>query len=449
MADNRKKPPQRRRKSGKNAPQRAARLPTHARAVAAQSVQAVLRKKQMLDPLFDDLSAKLDPRDRAFALDLTLTTLRRAGAISKLVKQLVDKPVGHGLVQAVLFTGLAQILILGIADHAAVSESVDLVKSDPVAARYAGLVNAVLRRIIRERAIWVQLLDENPLDDMPFWIAENWGQAYGADMLQSMALALRSVPNLDLSFKNAATKSAFMAAAEQAIDLPLGSVRLPAGRVDKLPGYADGSWWVQDFAAHIPALLLGGIMGKHVLDMCAAPGGKTLQLAALGADVTALDRSENRLKILQQNLDRTGLSAHIAIGDATSYQPDRPVDHILLDAPCSALGTYRRHPDGLWSKGPKDVAKLADLQARMLDHAATLLQPGGKLVYCVCSLDPSEGVQQIAAFLDRQPQMHLAPISLDILPDDCHKDGQLIIHPGNIGLPGGCDGFQIATLVKT
>ena len=410
---------------------------------------AVTLKARPFDITLDDLSreARLNARDRAFAFTLIMLSLRQLGALRTVLGKLLDRglPRNATWTEAALVTGLAQILLMRTADHAAVNETVDLIKSLSGKEKgFAGLVNAVLRKAVRKRDQLAAQMEAEPEANLPEWLQKSWTATYGRQAMQAMAATLSGEPTLDISLKSGCDKSDWVAKLE-AEALPTGTLRRAATDVPALAGYDAGDWWIQDMAAAIPATLIGGdIAGKHVLDLCAAPGGKTMQLASMGAEVTSVDRNKNRLKRLEANLQRTRLSATVELADAATFTPDKPVDHILLDAPCSATGTFRRNPDVLWTKGAKDVEKLAALQARILDHAFSLLPVGGTLVYCVCSLEAAEGTNQVEAFLARTPKAArraIEPEEVGGLTELISSVGDLLCLPSLLPDVGGLDGF--------
>lgn len=430
--------------------------PDSPRVVAVRTLMAVALKSRPFDLALNEMAAtaKLNARDRAFAFNLVMLSLRQLGGLKVLMNTLVERgiPFEAKWTEAALITGLAQILLMRTADHAAVNETVDMIKSLSGKEKgFAGLVNAVLRRAIKERETLVKELNTFPEHNLPEWMQKSWAATYGVETMRDIASSLIITPPLDITLKPGEDSDAW-ASKLNAVKLATGSLRLTSADVPALPGYNDGIWWVQDMAAAIPATLLGDINGKHVLDLCAAPGGKTMQLAAAGAVVTAIDRSKNRLKRLKENLKRTKLDALVISADAASYEPQHPADHILLDAPCSATGTLRRNPDVLWTKGPQDVAKLADLQSRILAHAYSLLPVGGTLIYCVCSLEASEGVEQITRFLDIEPSAKRIPITASELGQQnilITTDGDLLCLPSYLKDKGGMDGFYAARLTRT
>ncbi len=425
------------------------------RRVAVRTLMAVTLKSRPFDIALDEMAseAKLSARDRAYTFNLVMLSLRQLGTLRYTLAKLLDRglPKNATWTDAALVTGLAQILFMRTADHAAVNETVELVKSLSGKEKgFAGLVNAVLRKAIKKRDALLTDVTKHPERNLPKWLQNSWADAYGKVTMRAIAQSLASNPPLDISIKpDQSTEE--QAKKLQATLLPTGTLRRDATDVTGLAGYSDGNWWVQDMAAALPATLLGDISGKHVLDLCAAPGGKTMQLAARGAHVTSVDRNKNRLKRLHANLERTKLSANVEQADAATYVPKNAVDHILLDAPCSATGTLRRNPDVIWTKGPEDVAKLANLQTKILRHAFKLLPVGGTLVYCVCSLEQTEGPDQINRFLAQSPQAKRMPIT----PDDIGGLDELITGSGDLlCLPslqseqGGMDGFFAARLTK-
>jgi 16S rRNA (cytosine967-C5)-methyltransferase len=343
---------------------------------------------------------------------------------------------------------------MDVPDHAAVDLSVRLVQSDRRAARYAGLVNAVLRRRAREGKALVDEVATQSLD-LPPWLLARWTANYGEATAREMATALGHEPSLDLTVKSDAAQWATRLHGEV---LPTGSVRtLLHGSVTMLPGFDDGQWWVQDAAAALPARLFGDIAGKSIADLCAAPGGKTAQLAQAGAKVTAIDRSPARVARLRENLARLSLHAETVVADAVEWTgPAEGFDGILIDAPCTSTGTIRRHPDVAWLRQETDIAALAALQQRLLRKSVSLLKSGGTLVYCTCSLDPEEGEQAIATLLAAEPGLRRAPIAASEvagLAEIITADGDLRTLPCHLPHAdprlGGLDGFYAARLVKS
>jgi len=384
-----------------------------ARRIAADILDGVLRRSRPLDEQLDGRSvhvglAHLAERDRALVRRIVAGVLRRLGSLRHIVGTCLDRGVPRDAPRAetALLIGAAQILLLGGPAHAAVDLSVRIVQADRHAARYAGLVNAVLRRLAREGLPRFTALDLAL--DTPEWLMRRWSDTYGEDTARAIAAANASEPALDLTVRHDAAE---WAAKLRGRVLPTGSVRtLPHGPVPLMPGFDEGVWWVQDAAAALPARLFGDVTGLSVADLCAAPGGKTLQLAAAGARVTAVDRSEPRLVRLRDNLQRCGLAAEVVAADAAEWSGG-PFDAVLVDAPCSSTGTIRRHPDIAWLKRPADLTALTALQRRLLERAIGLTRPGGTIVFCTCSLEPEEGEQVTAGVLADHAEIRRKPIS--------------------------------------
>ena len=427
------------------------------RQAAASIIDGVLRRRRPLDELLDDgrTLAGLDERDRALARALIGTVLRRLGSLRHLVTLFVERglPAQAPLVETALLVGAAQILFLDVPDHAAVDLSVRLVQADRHAARFAGLVNAVLRRVTREGAARLAARDALTLDT-PDWLLARWSNNYGDATARSIAVANSHEPALDLTVKGDPDGWAARVGGRV---LPSGTVRMIAhGPVTGLPGFAEGAWWVQDAAASLPARLFGNAAGLRVADLCAAPGGKTAQLAAAGARVTAVDRAPARLERLAQNLARLELSADLVCADVTTWTPERAeFDAVLLDAPCTSTGTIRRHPDVPWLKRESDIAGLARAQGRLIERAVALTKSGGTLVYCTCSLEPEENEHVVAALLAREPGVARQPIAAAEVFDHAefiNEAGDLRTLPCH--LPdadprfAGLDGFYAARLRK-
>ena len=424
-----------------------------ARQAAAAALADVVAHGRTLDERFATPAyLQLEPRDRALARSIVVASLRRLGTLRAALARFLERglPKKSGSLEHILVVGAAQILLMEAPDHAAVDLAVRAARADQRAAPYAGLVNAVLRNVAREKDALLRV--EDPFLDLPQWLSARWRKAWGDERAARMAAMLRCEPTLDVSVRGDAQE---WARRLDGIVLPTGSVRLlNRAPVQELPGYAEGEWWVQDAAAAIPARLLRAGPGMRVADLCAAPGGKTAQLAAAGAQVVALDRSAERLRRLAANMERLRLSVDVAVGDALAYEA-APFDAILLDAPCTATGTIRRHPDVAWVKRASDVAALAVVQGKMLDRACSLLKPGGTLVYCTCSLEPEEGPAQIAALLRRNPDMARAPVEaaeIGGLSDCLTPEGDVRTTPD--ALPNedprlaGLDGFFVARVTR-
>jgi 16S rRNA (cytosine967-C5)-methyltransferase len=430
-----------------------------ARRIAADILDGVLRRKIALD---EQLSGKgahpampsLQERDRALVRRLVGTVLRRLGSLRHLLKGFLERgfPPDAPRAETILLLGAAQILWLEVPDHAAVDLSVRLAQADRRAGHYAGLVNAVLRRVTQSKAT----SPDGKTRDTPDWLLARWTKHYGKDIARAIAVANAQEPALDLTIKPGGQHDAqYWADRVHGRVLPTGSVRtLAHGAVTLLPGFAEGAWWVQDTAAAIPVRLFGNLSGKTAADLCAAPGGKTAQLATAGSKVTAADRSAQRLTRLRDNFNRLGLAANVVAADVLEWTTE-PFDAVLLDAPCSSTGTIRRHPDVPWLKSETDIAALAGMQARLLDRAVELTNPGGTLVYCVCSLEPEEGEQQIDALLARDSRVQRRPVAADEVfgrAEFINAAGDLRTLPTQ--LPdadprwGGLDGFYAARLTR-
>ncbi|HEY5066108.1 MAG TPA: transcription antitermination factor NusB [Xanthobacteraceae bacterium] len=387
-----------------------------ARRIAAGMIDGVLRKKRALDEVLDAAAAdragfaSLAERDRALTRALVGVVLRRLGTLRHLLSPMLGRglPPRAPLVETALLLGAAQILFLQVPDHAAVDLAVRLVQADRHAARFASLVNAVLRRIGREGAAQLATLDPIALDTPP-WLLARWSKSYGEPTARAIAEANSHEPALDLTVKSDPDGWAERLGGRV---LPTGTVRMIAhGPVTALPGFAEGAWWVQDAAAALPVRLFGGLSGKRVADLCAAPGGKTVQLAAGGALVTAVDRSAARLGRVADNLKRLSLTAELVNADAATWTGEQQFDAVLLDAPCSSTGAIRRHPDVPWLKRESDIETLARVQARLLERALSLTRSGGTLIYCTCSLEPEENEHIVAALLAREPGVRRVPIT--------------------------------------
>jgi 16S rRNA (cytosine967-C5)-methyltransferase len=398
--------------------------------------------------------SRLSARDRAFARALASTTLRHLGVIDRLLEPKLQRAPPM-LVTNLLRLGVAQLLYMDTPAHAAVSTIVEAAKADRDSRPFKGMVNAVLRGVERDRndpAKAQAVSGVPPQTYAPEWLFNRWRAAFGEATALAIAARIPEEPSTDLSLRDPGEARELALALDAAI-MAGGSLRTQRrGDVTEWPGFSAGRWWVQDAAAAIPARLLDVQPGERVLDICAAPGGKTLQLAAAGGMVTAIDRSAARLVRLMENLSRVGLLAEVATADAADWSDSRLFDAVLLDAPCTATGTFRRHPDVLWAAKATDIAKLAALQVRLLDSAARRVRPGGRLVYCVCSLEPEEGEAQVRAFLDRHPAFRLSPVAAGEAGAPAHSltfDGALRIHPGLEAPGGGMDGFFAARFARS
>jgi 16S rRNA (cytosine967-C5)-methyltransferase len=432
------------------------------RRAAADLLEGVLRRNRPLDEQLDGRHAsptlrQLSERDRALARRIVATVLRRLGTLRRLVGDLLDRglPGNAPHIESALLTGAAQLLFLDIPHHAAVDLSVRLVQGDRRHARYAGLVNAVLRRIARIGPDQLAALAPLCLDT-PEWLMTRWTATYGLPMAQAIAHANGLEPPLDVTVKSDPERWAERLRGRM---LPTGSVRLAAhGPISALPGYADGNWWIQDAAAALPVRLFGDLEGRVIADLCAAPGGKTAQLAASGARVTAVDRSEPRMARLRENLARTGLEATVVVAPAEEWTPAPPTesfDAVLVDAPCTSTGTIRRHPDIPWRKAPGDIEVLAAVQQRLLNHAIDLTRRGGTIVYCTCSLEPEECENVVAAVIQHDDRVRRQPIAAADVPGIdgfITPQGELRTLPCHWPDPdprmAGLDGFYAARLER-
>ena len=421
--------------------------------VATALYSDILERKRPLDHLIDPSDGDkayraLPPRDRRLVHAIVATALRHRGEIAAALGQMMERkpPKSAGRLPRILEIAAAQILFMDVADHATVSIAVDQVAADKGALHFKGLANAVLRRLAREKTAIRTGLDA-PRLDTPDWLWRRWTKTYGEAETRRIAEALLVEPALDLSVKSDAEG---WAAKLGGIVLPTGTVRLvPSGPVEDLLGYADGEWWVQDAAAALPAKLLADFAGKRVADLCAAPGGKAAALVAAGANVTAVDISKARVARLRANLSRLKLAAETVVADILDWTPPELFDAVLLDAPCSATGTIRRHPDIALLKKPEDIESLAALQEQMIDRAVAMLKPGGVLVFCTCSLEPEEGETQFERALSRH---RLVPLPVD--PGEVGGLAEIITPKGTVRtlpsqLPAanprlsGLDGFFI------
>lgn len=440
-----------------------------ARQSAASLIERVLRKRQSLEEALaaEDVSSRLadqEARDRAFTRLIAATVLRRHGSLAAVLARFLERPLPAEAARAhtILLMGAAQILLLGTPAHAAINLAVEQCRRDRTAHRFAKLANAVLRRVAEQGPAILASLDW-PAVDIPPWIFARWTSTYGAALAKEIAAASLAEAPLDLTLMQPgaehAAEWAVRLAAHGANPLSTGSLRLGEhGRIEDLPGYTEGAWWVQDAAATLPHRLLGDVRGQRVADLCAAPGGKTAALAAAGARVTAIDASAKRLMRLTTNMQRLGLTGAVETiaADVREFAPPAPFDAVLLDAPCTATGTIRRHPDLLHLKRPEDIARLADLQAALLTAAATLVKPGGLLVFCTCSLEPEEGPEQIDRFLAANPAFKRQPLT----PGEAAISQTWITPQGDLRtLPchtpeddparRGMDGFYAARLIHT
>jgi 16S rRNA (cytosine967-C5)-methyltransferase len=430
-----------------------------ARQLATSLAKAVLADGRALDDAMAHAferedNQKLAPRDRAFARLIAATVLRRFGQLEKTLGAFIERPLREerGNLTSILFAAAAQLLFLGTPAHAVINIAVEQCRRDRRTRRFDRLANAVLRRVSEQGPKIIAGQDVVRLN-IPDWLLVRWDRAYGEDVARTIGEASLAEAALDVTVK---AEPEVWVARLGGRALPTGSVRLHArGRVEDLPGYTEGAWWVQDAAAALAGRLFGPVRGWRIADLCAAPGGKTAELAAQGADVVAVDISAQRLARLTANLARLRLRADVVEADACAWAPGVEFDAVMLDAPCTATGTIRRHPDILRLKRPGDVVKSADLQARLLRNAAPLVKPDGLLVYCVCSLEPEEGSEQIERFLTGVPgfvRVPIRPEEIGAEPEWVTAAGDLQTFPFHLPLDApelsGLDGFYAARLKR-
>jgi 16S rRNA (cytosine967-C5)-methyltransferase len=429
-----------------------------ARRLAARLVAGVLVHRRPFDQVLAEAvsrpeAAALEPRDRALAHAVAAAVLRRQGELEHVLGAFLERPLppDRGYLWPILLTGAAQLVCLDLPAHAVVDLAVEATRRDREAHRFARLANAVLRRVA-ERGHELLAREDRLRLNVPEWLWRRWAATYGEEVARRIAEASLKEAPLDISAKTDAEGWARRLGGRL---LPTGSIRLaPGGRIEDLPDYREGAWWVQDAAAALVTRVAGDVTGKAVADLCAAPGGKTASLAAAGAKVTAVDVSASRLSRLRENLQRLHLAADVVEADAASWSPGRTFDVVILDAPCSATGTIRRHPDILRLKQPEDVARMAHLQRAMLANAATLVGAGGMLLYSTCSLEPEEGAAQIEAFLAAHgrdfARVAITAGELGGEADWITPAGDLRTLPFHMALePGelaGMDGFYVARL---
>jgi len=420
------------------------------RAAAQAILGEVLRRRLPLDIIVEKVlgSADLESRDAGFAVAIATETLRRFGQLQAVIHHFVPKlpPQHHaGPTFDILLASACELLFLKVSPHAAVDAANKLAAVDSKAVHFKSLINAVLRRVTREGDAILAAQDASRLN-APDWLWDRWCETYGEDTARKIAMAHLSPPPLDIQAK---TNSSVL---PQGIALPGNVLRIAnGGHVEDLPGYADGHWWVQDFAATLPVRLLGDVRGKTIIDLCAAPGGKTAQLAASGANVIAVEREPARAQRLRENLSRLRLLAELVESDVRDFVPKERAPFVLLDAPCSATGTIRRHPDLPWNKSAADVGLCAHRTGELLDSAADMVAEGGALVFAVCSLEPEEGPEQTASFLAQHPDFQKEPIRAEELfgMSELISDGALRTLPCHLGEQGGMDGFYAVRLRRS
>ena len=414
-----------------------------ARVAAVGLLGAVLDEGAMLSDALADTNgplAGLGPSDRARAQRLATVTLRHVEQADRVLSPHLRK-VPMDLVMNALRLAVVEIVVLGAASHGVVNAAVEIVRHGNRTGHMTGLVNAVLRKVAAVEAAFAKL----PPQRLPMWLRKPLVARFGRDVVTAIEGVQAAIPPLDLTKKPGVDVDI-----PGANVLPTGSLRLTdPGQVSALPGYTAGQWWVQDAGAALAVPMLGDVAGLRVLDLCAAPGGKTMQLAANGADVTALDISGPRMAVVAENLARTGLAAKLVVADALNWESDGGFDAVLLDAPCSATGTIRRHPDLPFVKDGSELPVLVDLQAQLFDRALGLLKPGGRMVYCTCSLLAEEGEDQLAAALVRHPGLKVvAPEVTGVDPAWITSEGALRLRPDYWGDRGGMDGFFMACVQK-
>lgn len=413
-----------------------------ARKAALNAIGEVLVHHHPLEPsLIEILSASdMEPRDAHFAQAMAVETIRRLGQLEDLIRRFVNKtPPRHkaGPTLEILYLSACELVFMDVAAHAAVDGANRLAAADPKARHFKPLINAVLHKVARDGKEIVSKQD--PTLNVPDWLFHRWTTTYGEETARQICHAHLHPAPLDIISP--------WGVMEDAEHLFGDVYRMSPRRVDEMPGYAEGKWWVQDAAASLPAMLLGDVKAQRVLDLCAAPGGKTLELAAAGARVTAVDVEESRMARLQQNLLRTGLSAETLVADVSSLELE-PAPFVLIDAPCSATGTIRRHPELPWIKGAADVVSCAETAAELLDAAANLTAPGGTLVFAVCSLAQEEGPEQVEDFLvSRHQDFERVPVTAEELfghDEWITEHGDLRTLPCHMAEKGGMDGFFAA-----
>ena len=426
------------------------------RALAADVLEDILFRRKSFDDAFTAgagsrfRASALAPRDRAFSYNLVATTLRRLGQIDDLIDSCLETPLPDKAraARTILRLGAAQLLFMNVSAYAAVDTSVGLAQTRRQGA-YKKLINAILRRLGREGAEMISAQDAQRRNT-PDWLWEVWSKAYGEDLTRRITNAHLSQPPLDITVKSNPEAEA---AKLGGMLLPTGSIRLKDNPgVESLPGYNQGDWWVQDTAATLPVKLFPHLEGQRIVDLCAAPGGKTAQMAAAGAHVTAIDRSEKRLRLLQENMGRLSLDVSCILEDAVGWRPRHSCDGVLIDAPCSATGTLRRHPDIQWVKSPNDVRGVAKIQLALLKASVEMVRTGGTIIFATCSLQPEEGPLLIQEFLDSVANVRRDPLDNDArfsIPDMITTDGDLRTFPHFLSDHGGMDGFFAARLIKT
>ncbi|HEU4839056.1 MAG TPA: RsmB/NOP family class I SAM-dependent RNA methyltransferase [Micavibrio sp.] len=426
-----------------------------ARRAALRALEKILGQKKMLDTVLieERYFADLPVRDRPLVRMMVSTVLRRKGQLDDLIARALDREAPRPeTLKWILYLGIAQILFMDVANHAAVDTSVTLAGEAGLEGK-KGFVNAILRRMTNEGNGWLDAQDAAALN-VPAWLYRQWIASYGIVRAKDIANALLQQAPLDITAKQSVDQTQ-LAKDLSAKILPTNSLRREeGGLVEELTGFSSGYWWIQDAASALPVKLMGNLIGRTVLDMCAAPGGKTMQLADAGAKVIALDRNANRMKDLRANLARMGMESGVecVIEDGAVWNPRQTFTHILLDAPCTATGTARRHPDLLSLKSEKDQTALVATQERLLNNAARLLEAGGMLVYCTCSLQKAEGEDQVENFLKSHANFKRVPVRREEfggMDGFVNSEGDVRVLPYLMKEEGGMDGFFISRLQKT
>ncbi len=426
------------------------------RQVALSILDSFWKGEKFLDAIFEshDDFLDLDTRNRNFVRMLVTTAIRRSGQIDDLMRRGFSKPnqkMSPPIVQMIFHLAIAQIVFMGVADHAAVNTSVDLATRNG-AERAKGFINAVLRKVVRDGKAWTTEQDIARLN-IPEWLLDIWTEDYSKAEAIEMAQASLSEAALDISVVDPIDRESWAESLDCVI-LPTGTLRRNEhALVPDLPGFDDGAWWVQDASAALPVRLMGDLLGKRVVDLCAAPGGKTMQMAAAGAEVYAVDRSAKRLERLKDNVQRVRLQANVIseVSDGELWDAPEPLDAVLLDAPCTATGTIRRNPDAIWLKKSEDIASMVKIQRALLERSVGMLKVGGMLLYCTCSLQKDEGERQLNAFLADHDEFEIMPITPQEVPELEHAitpEGYLRILPFYWAARGGLDGFFIGRMIK-
>ncbi|MEZ5691279.1 MAG: 16S rRNA (cytosine(967)-C(5))-methyltransferase RsmB [Rickettsiales bacterium] len=429
--------------------------PHDARLSALMALVHTLDKGKSLDSAWesDRHFSFMNPPDRAFTQLLVKTTIRHLGQIDEMIDKFIEQPINKKIIKIkhIIRLGIAQLIWLETPPHAAVHSTVELTKKIKMAG-LSGLVNAVLKRMVKDGKEVIDSQDAEKINT-PKWLWESWEKFYGTDKTRKIVQMHTAEPPLDITVKNDPN---FWAERLDGKVVSENSVRLSSSKnITNLQGFSEGKWWVQDIAASIPAKLLikniKNLNQMNIIDMCAAPGGKTAQLINAGAKVTAIDKSKERVNTLKINLRRLKLKANCINADALKWQPDFTPDAILLDAPCSSTGTIRRHPDVAWHKKPEDITKMTIIQYSLINHALNMLKTGGLLVYSVCSLQKEEGEEQIEQILNKRDDIELIKIKADMVDgkkDWINEIGQIRTLPCYLQEEGGMDGFFISILVK-